>query len=332
MLQWYDRQTILPWQNTYDPYLVWLSEIMLQQTTVLVVSQRYGKWLQEFPTIQRLAQADLTQVLRAFEGLGYYARARHLHQTAQYIAQRGWPASYIALRKLPGLGDYTTKTVLSRCFKQPVLAFDVNMHRLFGRLFMKYPLTKQDEKALEKVMEPQLIKHNPAIVGQAFMRFAQGHCKKCAPDCQTCLFAHVCIAAQHGAQTSLFPQKKKKKVYRESVVLVLRRSGSILAEKRTEGIGKDMYSLPRLAQEEFALFIQKIQGVPVALKTRVHTYTHHSETLIPYFLDVKGTEFWDFGPECSFYNKEELDKLPFMAIYRDILQEIQQDRNFSLSF
>lgn len=322
MLEWYHAQEILPWQMTRDPYLVWLSEIMLQQTTIPVIRKRYGQWLEEFPTIEILAEAELTQVLRAFEGLGYYARARHLHQTALYVHQFGWPKSYKQLCKLPGLGDYTTKTILSRCFSQPVLAFDVNVYRFFGRIFMQYPFTKKYEEELENVMKDFMLKNDPAIAGQTFMRFAQGHCKKREPNCQSCIFSDVCLARKHGAQSSIFPQTKKKRVQRESIVLVLRFEGQVLVEKRTDGVGKGMYSLPRLSQQEFEVFSTKVNGTFTPLKSRVHTYTHHVEKLFPHFLELEKMYDGNLNTECSLYEMEKLDDLPFMAIYRDILREI----------
>ncbi len=298
---------------------------MLQQTTVPVVKQRYGLWLSQFPDIHTVACAELTQVLRAFEGLGYYARARHLHQTAQYIHQHGWPEDFASLRKLPGLGDYTTKTIMSRCFKKPVLAFDVNMHRLFGRLYMKYPLSKQDEKDLEQALAPLQEKHNPAIMGQALMRFAQGECKKNAPVCQNCLFASMCQARKHNAQQSLFPQKRKKKVYLESIVLIIRRDDEILIEKRKEGIGKGMYSLPRLPLQDFVQLSQSLSSLFLPLKNKMHTYTHHQEKLMPHFINLKEPLNWDFGPNCYFEDEKNLKELPFMAIYRDILESVREE-------
>ena len=298
---------------------------MLQQTTVPVVKQRYALWLDEFPDIHAVAKAEQTQVLRAFEGLGYYARARHLHQTAQHIHQHGWPEDFVSLRKLPGLGDYTAKTIMSRCFKKPVLAFDVNMHRLFGRLYMKYPLSKQDEKDLEQALAPLQKQHNPAIMGQALMRFAQSECKKNMPACAHCLFSSICRARRHNAQQSLFPEKRKKKVYLESIVLFIRRGDDVLIEKREEGIGKGMYSLPRLSVEEFTQLSGQLSGVFLALKSRTHTYTHHQEKLMPHFLNLKEPLNWDFGPRCYFENEKKLQELPFMAIYRDILKSIEQE-------
>lgn len=298
---------------------------MLQQTTVSVVKHRYALWLEQFPDIHEVAKADQTQVLRAFEGLGYYARARHLHQTAQYIHQYGWPEDFTSLRKLPGLGDYTAKTIMSRCFKKPVLAFDVNMHRLFARLYMKYPLSKQDKKDLEQVLAPLQEQYNPAIMGQALMRFAQVECKKNVPSCKSCLFSSICHAYHHNVQQNLFPQTRKKKVYLESIVLFLHRNDEVLIEKREEGIGKGMYSLPRLSMEEFMQLSKQLSGVFLALKSKTHTYTNHQEKLMPYFLNLKEPLNWNFGPRCYFENEKRLKELPFMSIYRDILKSIEQE-------
>lgn len=295
---------------------------MLQQTTVPVVKQRYMLWLEQFPDLTSAARADLTEILRAFEGLGYYARARHLHQTACKIAQNGWPEDYASLRRLPGLGDYTVKTILSRCFKKPVLAFDVNIHRLFSRLYMKYPLNKQDEKDLERAFAPLLEQYNPAVMGQALMRFAQNECRKRLPACDGCFFSEICLARRHGVQVTLFPQKQQQTTYLESIVLVLQYGNEILIEKRQRGIGRNMFSFPRLSAEEFMKFSSEISEPILPLQNRMHTYTRYREKLIPYFLQIKTPLKWDFGPQCYFEKEENLKKLPFMAVYRKILESM----------
>ncbi|MGL4524631.1 MAG: hypothetical protein ACRCVN_03810 [Spirochaetia bacterium] len=324
LIQWYEQQEILPWQQTSDPYLVWISEIMLQQTTVPVVRQRYAQWQREFPTLASVAIADLQSILRAFEGLGYYARARHLHKTALWIAQNGWPTQYYQLCALPGLGDYTAKTILSRCFGQYVVGFDVNIERFFARLIRQFPLNKHQKLKIEEYLVPFQKKYTPEVFSQAIMRFAQNICKKRDPQCLTCPFQQCCQAYQEGEQTALFPKKNKRIIHLENYMIIIEYQDQILVEQRTQGIGKGLCAFPRLSLAEYEKFYKKIGKEGQELPPITHTYTQYSEKLYPRFFLLDTDLQWDFGPQCEFINLYQLENFPFLACYRDILLQVEQ--------
>lgn len=215
LLAWYRlHQRDLPWRNTRDPYRIWLSEIILQQTRVAQGLAYYERFVEAYPTVHDLAKAPLEEVLRLWQGLGYYSRARNLHAAAQTLSlQYGgrFPATYEELRKLKGVGDYTAAAIASFAFDEPVAVVDGNVFRVFSRLYGLYDditrsRTKSKFKALSEAhMPPQ----EAADYNQAVMEFGAIQCTPQKPSCLTCPFRDDCYAALHAKQQEL-PVKSKK--------------------------------------------------------------------------------------------------------------------------
>jgi A/G-specific adenine glycosylase len=218
---WYERhRRDLPWRNTRNPYYIWLSEVILQQTRVVQGMPYYERFVTTYPTVTDLARADERDLLRLWQGLGYYARARNLHQTAKYVADTldgQFPETYANLLTLKGIGVYTAAAIASFAFGERVPVVDGNVYRVLARVFgITEDITTTGAKKTFAALARQLIKHatNPATYNQAIMEFGAIQCTPVAPDCLLCPLQQECNAYNTGRQAKL-PVKAKKAPVRE---------------------------------------------------------------------------------------------------------------------
>ena len=257
LLHWYKaNKRDLPWRLTSDPYQVWLSEIILQQTRVAQGLPYYNQFIRNFPTVFDLAKAPEQKVLKLWQGLGYYSRARNLHQTAKDLVKhyKGvFPEDVEELKKLKGIGDYTAAAIASFCFNKAHAVVDGNVFRVLSRLFaistpINSPLGK---KQFSELAQELLDKKNPGLYNQAIMEFGALYCTPHQPDCENCIFNTSCQAGLSGNQ-HLFPSKlaSKKARNRYFEYFIIWNNLSVYAEKRTgKDIWKNLYQFPLL---EFA--------------------------------------------------------------------------------
>ena len=260
LLAWYDRhQRVLPWRaragKRPDPYHVWLSEIMLQQTTVITVGPYFRKFLDLFPTVQAMAKAPLDDVLAAWAGLGYYARARNLHKCAVIVARdyKGkFPDTVDALLDLPGIGPYTAAAISSIAFDQPAVAVDGNVERVVSRFFaIEEPLPASKSSIREGAAYLAEGVKRPGDFTQAFMELGATICVPRSPKCPLCPWQKDCAAHAQGIEETL-PRKmpKKKKPERSGKVFWVtngKRGNALkfLVEKKVKkGLYENMYLLP----------------------------------------------------------------------------------------
>ena len=211
LLQWYAVfRRDLPWRRTRDPYAVWLSEIILQQTRVVQGRAYWERFLERFPTVESLAEASEDEVLRLWEGLGYYSRARNLHAAArQIVAMGGFPRTLEGIRALKGVGDYTAAAIGSIAFGLPAAVLDGNVYRVLARHFGLFtPIgTTAARKEFAALAQALLPEDAPADYNQALMDFGALQCVPARPDCPACPLAASCHAFRHG-QVELLPVKK----------------------------------------------------------------------------------------------------------------------------
>ena len=309
LLAWYDRhRRVLPWRARggarADPYGVWLSEIMLQQTTVKTVGPYYAKFLGKWPTVEALAASKLDDVLRAWAGLGYYARARNLHACAVAIVERHagiFPKDMEALRALPGIGDYTAAAVGAIAFDLPAVPVDGNVERVVTRLFAvdeELPAAKSEIKRLAASLMP------PARTGdfaQAMMDLGATICTPKKPACALCPFDDVCVARARGTQET-YPRKAPKregKLRRGAAFVALRDDGHVLLRQRPEkGLLGAMTEVPGSAwshdfDDATALEAAPKLGGKVKWRKRAgevtHVFTHFPLALTVFVAQVPRT-------------------------------------------
>lgn len=215
LLKWYkSNKRDLPWRNTRDPYRIWLSEIILQQTRVAQGMPYYFKLLEKYPKLDDLANANEEEVLSIWQGLGYYSRARNMHfcaKTLQSEYQGIFPKSYSELKKLKGIGDYTAAAIASIAYHEQVPVIDGNVYRVLGRFFgIEDKIHTAAGKKKYREVATQLIPQNkPDVFNQAIMEFGALHCLPAQPKCESCILREDCYARIHGLQKN-FPRKKRK--------------------------------------------------------------------------------------------------------------------------
>jgi A/G-specific adenine glycosylase len=245
IIQWYEEnKRSLPWRQTTDPYKIWLSEIILQQTRVAQGLPYYNRFVETFPNVFSLAKAPQQQVLRLWQGLGYYSRARNLHTCAKTVVDDfggKFPDSYQELKKLKGIGPYTAAAVASIAFKESVAVVDGNVFRVLSRVFgIEKDIASNEGKIFFSAKANELIpKVHPDLFNQAMMEFGALHCLPQNPKCDTCVFAKACVANQHDLQKVLPVKSKKLKVRnRYFYYFVIRHQNKILMKQRE---GKDIW-------------------------------------------------------------------------------------------
>ncbi len=273
----------LPWRHTRDPYPIWVSELMLQQTRVTTVIPYYRRWLERFPTVEALAEAPLDDVLAAWSGLGYYARARNLHRAAHAIVTEhggAWPPTAAELRRLPGIGPYTAGAIASIAFGEPVAAVDGNVARLLARLYRvdTAPTAAATRARLWRLAQSLVPERAPGDFNQGAMELGGGVCTPRQPACDRCPLRRHCQAHAAGDQDRL-PRKaaadRARPVLRSTAVWLQRGDRILLGRRPPGGLYGGLWELPQ-ADDDTAL--AALLGDRVALSepelTHRQTLTH----------------------------------------------------------
>lgn len=252
---WYlENKRDLPWRATSNPYYIWLSEIILQQTRVAQGMPYYFKFINAFPEVEDLANASEEEVLKLWQGLGYYSRARNLQAAARYIVGEldgNFPDNYKDLLKLKGVGDYTASAVASFCYEQPVAVVDGNVYRVLSRVHgIDTPInTTEGQKQFKKLAQELLDKQDPATFNQGLMEFGALHCTPQKPLCETCPFSEECVAFNQNKISQLPVKLKKQKIKKRhfNYLVFLSEDGeTILQQRKGKGIWEGLYEFPLL--------------------------------------------------------------------------------------
>ena len=317
LLDWFGKiARDLPWRRNRTPYRVLIAEVMLQQTQVATVVPYFERWLGRFPTLQALADAPLDDVLKAWEGLGYYRRARFLHEAAKKVHRDyggNLPKSYDELLTLPGIGTYSAAAVASLAFGEDVLAVDGNVKRVASRLFT---LPQPTEKAVKEALLPHLPKGQAGAFNEALMELGALVCTPRTPRCDACPVSGHCKAFRTGRVAEFPPPKPKKKVpHVRRYALIKVDNGRLWLKQR----GKDemlggLWGFPLLeeASEE--------AGEGERLEHVTHAYTHFKVTATP-VLVAKTPEDGVFVPI------EDLSKLALSKVDHKILEVYLASQN-----
>jgi A/G-specific adenine glycosylase len=267
LVDWYHRhKRPLPWRETTDPYAIWLSEVILQQTRVSQGLPYYLDFIQAYPTVHDLAEAPEDEVLRHWQGLGYYSRARNMHHTAREIAYRrngNFPENYIGLLQLKGVGGYTAAAIASFAYKEPVAVLDGNVFRVLARVFglsdnISSPIGRKAFQALADSLIPP---DRPDTYNQAIMEFGAIQCTPVQPDCLFCPLQQHCYAFQHGLANAL-PHKEKAKRVRPRYFhyLVLDHERGLYLKKRVQrDIWQGLYDFYLAETDQKTISAEEIQ-------------------------------------------------------------------------
>jgi len=338
LLAWYENNARdLPWRTTRDPYLIWVSEIMLQQTRVETVLPYYKRWIKTFPTLESLAEASEDQVLSLWEGLGYYSRARNLHLASKIILEKYGgilPGDSKSLKMLPGIGRYTAGAVASIAFDENTPIIDGNIRRLFTRFFnISTPLqTSETENHLWELAREYLLQGMAGEFNQALMELGALICLPKNPTCEKCPLDMDCLANQLNLQGSRPVRKVKAPLPHLQVTAAVFQEGNavFLAKRPPDGLLGGLWEFPggkqekneslpqtlrREIQEE--LHVPIIVGEPIGVFN--HAYTHYKVTLHAFFCKLNSHDFQlSFHTEFTWAPLDNLPKFPMGKLDRMI--------------
>lgn len=338
LIKWYlQNKRDLPWRNTTNPYPIWLSEIMLQQTRVAQGMPYFLSFTTAFPTVFDLAKANEEQVLKLWQGLGYYSRARNLHKTAQYVAfDLGgiFPDNYADLLKLKGIGEYTAAAIASFSFNETVPVVDGNVFRVLSRYFdietdIAQASAKKEFAALAFELMP---KDKPATFNQAIMEFGALQCVPKSPNCGICVFNESCAALQKNKVDQLPVKSKKIKIrnrYFNYLVVADENDNTIIQKRTDKGIWHNLYEFPLIEtekEEDFDYVSEAVQGDYFKDNTVLSMLEYNEKSIIHKLshqhLHIK---FWKVNLNGSIengINKAVLRTFPFpIVIYNFIEKE-----------
>ncbi len=340
VVEWYlENKRNLPWRATTDPYRVWISEIILQQTRVQQGLPYYQQFVKKFPSIRTLAQASEQEVLRAWQGLGYYTRARNLHRCARIIVSQfngKFPQHYKDLMKLPGIGSYTAAAIASICFGEPEAVVDGNVFRVLARVFgIAHPVnTTAGKRAFTELANALLEKSQPALFNQAIMEFGALYCTPKNPVCSDCIFNKRCEANAENLQTNLPVKLKKKEVRKRYFHYVVFRSGNNLFMKKRSANDiwnglYDFYMLEGarptslhslLSKENSGLAkLNKHSGLPSYSPQYKHVLSH--QVVFARFLIINTTPEKKYG--LRKFSLKTVEKLPKPVLISRFLKDSQ---------
>ena len=343
LLNWYLHQgRDLPWRRSQDPYAIWVSEIMLQQTQVKTVIPYYQRWLVQFPTIEALATADQQQVLKAWEGLGYYARARNLHRAAQAIVSTHdgrFPTDLEATLALPGIGRTTAGGVLSAAFNLPLAILDGNVKRVLARLIALDRPPNKAIKALWRLSEEILQPQNPRDFNQALMDLGATLCTRHNPNCLLCPWQRHCRAYNLNVQSELPMSESRAPLphKRIGVAVIRNEQGQILIDRRRqEGLLGGLWEFPggkvepgETMQDCIRREIREELGIEIEVGDQLivvdHAYTHFRVTLNVYHCRRLSGEPQPL--ECDqvrWVTLDEIDQYPFPKANTRIIEALKQ--------
>ncbi len=351
LLDWWDRgHADLPWRRTKDAYAVWVAEVMLQQTQIATVIPYYERWMTRFPTVEALAAAPLDDVLKLWEGLGYYSRARHLHAAArQLVAEHDGrlPPTTAKLMKLPGIGRYTAGAIASIAYGIATPILDGNVIRVLSRLYdvtedVTQPRTRNRLWALAGALVPAA---RPGDFNEALMELGQRICTPQAPRCLICPLNNVCLARRRGTQLErpVRPPRKRTPHY-DVVAAVIWRDGApapdgrfLIAQRPHDGMLGGLWEFPggkvepgetlpdalrREIREELAL---DVEPGPFLIDI-AHAYTHFRITLHAFHAALRGGEPQHLGvADHAWVTLSDLERYAFAVTDRKIIAQLRRE-------
>jgi A/G-specific adenine glycosylase len=344
LLEWFVKnQRPMPWRDDPQPYYVWLSEVMLQQTQVETVIPYFQRFVQAFPDVQALAAAEQQTVLKRWEGLGYYARARHLHKAAQAVVEQyngELPQNVHDLQKLPGFGPYTAAAVSSIAFDQPVPVVDGNVLRVGCRFWgiatdIRHPRARTE---LQSRLQPFVSAMSPGVFNQALMELGALICRPQSPRCHGCPLAADCVAYQQNRTAELPVKSKRKPVpHAQIAVGIIWKAGTVLiVRRRQEQMLGGLWVFPGGKQkpgESLAETVYREAAEATGLQVRVdypycqvqHAYTHLQVTLTAFRCTWIGGDAMPLRSDgLRWVRLNELDAYPFPKVNLKVLAAVRE--------
>ena len=327
LLSWYRKnKRLLPFRDRTEPYIIWLVEIMLQQTQVETVIPYFNKWIHQFPTLQNVAEAQLSELLKLWEGLGYYARCRNFHQAAIIIKRDHngkIPEDWVTFRSLPGVGDYTAAAVLSIAYKLPYVVIDGNVKRVMARILGRKKLSPRNMVMINNTLNNWIDKENPGDFNQAMMELGALLCKPKRPNCTVCPMQPNCRAAAAG-----YPERypcKVKKVIRPHYItvggLIWRKNRFYVQKRNVSSMLGGLWEFPggkvrtnESLKTALKARIKEEFGITPIIQKKIgsveHAYSHFSITFHGYHCKENG-KYLESKSEYQWITPREINMFAF---------------------
>lgn len=352
ILHWYhNHKRDLPWRNTNEPYKIWVSEIMLQQTRVDTVIPYYKRFLEKFPTVYDLAESDQQQVLKAWEGLGYYSRGRNLHHASKTVVKNfdgEIPSTWKEISSLKGIGPYTASAILSIAFQKKYAVLDGNVIRVMSRFYgIQNDIRKSTTKnQIQKSADNLIPENQPGDFNQAVMELGAMVCTPHNPECGVCPLSAECIAA-NSAQTDVIPYKspaKKIPHHQIAVGLILNQKNELLIALRpNESMLGGLWEFPggkqekgETLQEAVARELNEELGVNVEVFSKFrdlkHAYSHFKITMHAFWCRILSGELQPKSSQkIKWVSLDEIDEFPFPKANKTLIEGLKNLEETDLS-
>lgn len=340
LIDWYkENKRDLPWRNTVDPYRIWISEIILQQTRVVQGYDYFLRFIRRFPDVESLAEAAEDEVMKYWQGLGYYSRARNLHAAAKSM-NGVFPDTYEGVRALKGVGDYTAAAICSIAYGLPYAVVDGNVYRVLSRYFgVSTPIdSTQGRKEFAALAQELLNKQYPGLYNQAIMDFGALQCTPASPNCLFCPLSDSCAALAHGLVNRLPVKQNKIKTRNRYFTYIYVRMGAytFLTKRDKNDIWKGLYELPvietdtplngtegLLCHELFLAFIGKVTPISIRLVKQGVKHVLSHQILYADFYELVLPESKDAFTSFLCVNQADLDKYAVSKLVHSFLELVE---------
>jgi len=321
IVNWYRiNKRNLPFRSTNDPYLIWVSEVMAQQTRIETMLPYYERWIKKYPTIINLAASNIDDVLKSWEGLGYYRRARYLHSGALFIQEKHngiFPTSIESIREIPGIGDYTSAAIASIVFKENTPAIDGNVIRVVSRISMieENSTSSKVRTMIKDIVSNWMYNVNSSDLTQGLMELGALICLPRNPKCDLCPLKRDCVARENNKQNTIpiKSSKKGKSIHRYRTFICTNDKEILVSTEWSDGLMKGLYRLPQIEEKDATPFL-----VSTYLGTTKHIYSHKIWVMDIY--SAKGVFEIERQSEWKWININDVQKLPWISAHRKILE------------
>ena len=323
LLNWfYQNKRTLPWRRGRTPYRVWVSEIMLQQTQVNTVIPYYKKWIKKYPTLKSFKESNLDDVIKMWEGLGYYSRCHNMYNTAKLINST-FPNKYEDLINLPGIGDYTAKTILAIAFKKNLVGIDTNLERIGYRILGLKTKTKRNQKRVIKYLEENQCTNNPGDYNEALMDLGSSLCKASITYCNQCPLKNIC-KAYASSSPILYPTPKVRKkipIYDVAVSVIEYKNKILITKRLNKNFLPGLWEFPggKIEKNETAIqaIIREVKeetnltvSNPIFLGNIKHKYSHFGVNISLFISFPKSIKSLNLSQEYRWIRMKDILNYP----------------------
>jgi A/G-specific adenine glycosylase len=341
LLDWYDNvKRDLPWRQDSEPYKVWISEIMLQQTQVVTVIDYFNRFISKYPDVLALSKADESDVFKLWEGLGYYSRARNLMRSARIIADEFdgvFPCNSEGLQKLPGIGPYTAGAIASIAFSERVSAVDGNVLRVIARLYLiALPINQPKNLTVFRDLAMALMTERPGDFNQALMELGAMICTPRNPACEACPLSDFCMAFKTDSveKFPVIPPKPLKREVNLGICIIFNGDNLLITKNSNNGLLANLWVFPSVELDDqrdeaiqIAAFLEESYGIVGTIVHkqigRTHIFTHLKWKPVLYFLYVDDKISIEF-PTCEWTTLERLSEKALPTAYKKQINSIQE--------